>query len=32
LHVISLAELMLAGERDLHEEEDRERILTLPFG
>jgi H+/Cl- antiporter ClcA len=31
LGVISLTELMLARERDLHEEEHRERVLTLPF-
>jgi len=31
LGVISLAELMHARERDLHEEEHRERLLTLPF-
>jgi H+/Cl- antiporter ClcA len=31
LGVISLAELMLARERDLHEEEHRERLLALPF-
>ena len=29
--VISLAELMQARERDLHEDEHRERLLTLPF-
>ncbi|HTU74057.1 MAG TPA: chloride channel protein [Trebonia sp.] len=29
--LISLAQLMLARERDLHEEEHRERLLTLPF-
>jgi chloride channel protein, CIC family len=31
LGLVSLAELMLARERDLHEEEHRERLLTLPF-
>jgi CIC family chloride channel protein len=31
LGVIGLAELLRARERDLHEEEYRERILTLPF-